>query len=103
MLNINYSSETITPETSFYDKYKGLLIINPNSLIQYEEIIRNDKNCRYPKLTLKILIHIFVETDNENKWNVNPGLIAEKLNAHYDTVTKCLKYLRSIRTKVAEK
>ena len=96
MLEIDYSTETIKPTTSFYDKYKGLLIINPGSLVRYAEIICTDENCRYPKLTLRILIHIFFEVGEANKWDVSPRQIATRLGANYDTVTKCLKYLRSI-------
>ena len=96
MLHIDYSSETITPVTSFYDKHKGLLIVNPTSLIKYTETICTDKKCRYPQLTLRILNHILAELDKENKWSACPRQISMKLGAHYDTVTKCLKYLRSI-------
>ena len=103
MLHINYLTETITPETSFYDKQKGLLIVNPESLIRYTEIICNDENCRYPKLTLRILNHIFAKTDNEKKLAINPRYISDMLGANYDTVTKCLKYLRSISVLPCEK
>ena len=96
MLHINYSTETITPETSFYDKPKGLLVVNPDSLVRYTEIICTDKNCRYPHLTLRILNHIFAELDKEKKWAVCPRYVSDSLGANYDTVTKCLKYLRSI-------
>lgn len=96
MLNIDYSNETITPVTSFYDRHKGTLIINREAFLRYEKIIVNDENCRYPNLTIRILIHIFLEIENQNKWNIRPRIIAERLNANYDTVSKCLKYLRSI-------
>ena len=97
MLNINYAEETITPVTSFYDKHKKLLIVNPNCLVGYAETICNDENCRYPKLTLRILFHILADIDTENKWEVSPRNVAKRLDSNYDTVTKCLKYLRSIK------
>ena len=97
MLNIDYSNETITPITSFYDKQSGLLIVNPVSLINYAEIICTDENSRYPQLNLRILIHDLGEIDKENKWAVCPRQISKQLGAHYDTVTKCLKFLRSIQ------
>ena len=96
MLNINYAEETITPVTSFYDKHKKILIVNPDSLVGYAEIICNDENCRYPKLTLRILIHILADIDRENKWEASPRHVSKILCVNYDTVTKCLKYLRSI-------
>jgi len=96
MLHINYSDETITPDTCFYDKQKGLLVVNPENLIKFTEIICTDKNCRYPQLTLRILNHIFAEIDKDNKWAISPRFVSTKLEANYDTVTKCLKYLRSI-------
>ena len=96
MLHINYSAETITPEISFYDKQKGLLIVNADSLVHYTEIICTDKNCRYPQLTLRILNHIFAEIDKDNKWAISPRYVANRLDVNYDTVTKCLKYLRII-------
>jgi hypothetical protein len=98
MLRIDYSNETITPEISFYDKFNRILIVNPDSLIKYEKIINNDSNCRYPNLTLRILIYIITEIDNENKWEVSPRQISKQIGANYDTVTKCLKYLRSIKS-----
>ena len=103
MLHINYSTESITPETSFYDKQKGLLIVNPDSLVRYTEIICTDENCRYPQLTLRILNHIFAEIDKENKWAISPRYVSDRLGANYDTVTKCLKYLRSINVLRIEK
>ena len=103
MQDINYSTETITTETSFYDKQKGLLVVNPDSLIRYTEIICTDENCRYPKLTLRILIHIIAELDKNKKWAVCPRYVSEILGANYDTVTKCLKYLRSINVLSIEK
>lgn len=96
MQNINYETETILPATSFYDRYRGLLIINPESLIRYTEIICTDENCRFPQLALRILNHVFSEIDKENKFTVNARRISKQFGVHYDTVTKCLKYLRSI-------
>ena len=96
MLNINYAEETISPVTSFYDKHKKLLIVNPDILKGYTETICTDESCRYPKLTLRILNHILADIDRENKWEASPRNVAKRLDSNYDTVTKCLKYLRSI-------
>ena len=96
MMRIDYTNETIMPALSFYNKFEGLLIVNPESLKRYENTIRTDENCRYPNLTLILLIHIMVNMDCQNQCNISARHLAKRIGANYDTVTKCLKYLRSI-------
>ena len=103
MQYINYETETIIPAISHYHNQKSLLLVNPESLVRYAELICTDENCRYPQLALRILIHIMAEIDNHNKWTVSARQIAKRFNVHYDTVTKCLKYLRSINVIRTEK
>lgn len=96
MYNINYSTETITPITRITEIDKKQILINSANLTRYTELICTDKKCRYPQLALRLLNHIIAEVDNNNIWLSSARQISERFNVHYDTVTKCLKYLRSI-------
>lgn len=96
MFKIDYSNDTITPKTSFYDKMNGILIVNPEVLRRYAETISTDENCRYPQLTLRLFVYLLTEIDKKNKLSISARQIAKEFGVHYDTVTKCLKYLRSI-------
>jgi len=68
--------------------------INQHVLKEFTEKICTDKNCRYPLLTLRILLHAISEMDSDSKVSICARKLAGKLNVNYDTVTKCIKYLR---------
>ncbi len=51
---------------------------------------------RYPLLALRIFIHIICGIDSGGEVHISARQMAKKLDAHYDTVTKCLKHLREI-------
>lgn len=93
---INYSTQVILPATDFHEHQKNVLLVNPQSLVRYTEQICNDDNCKYPQLTLRILNHVFAEMDTRNRWNVSARQLSKRFDVHYDTITKALKYLRSI-------
>lgn len=61
------------------------------------------KNARYPFLTLRIFNHVIAGIDTEGKAHICARQLAKKLDANYDTVTKCLKYLREIGVMGVEK
>ncbi len=67
-----------------------------------EKICQNDE-CRYPLLALRILIHIITGIDGNGRIYISARHLAKSLNVHYDTVTKCLKYLREINVLRIEK
>ncbi len=54
------------------------------------------QQCRYPLLTLRLLLHIICGIDANGQVHISARQLSKKLDAHYNTVTKCLKYLREI-------
>jgi len=60
-----------------------------------EKISRNE-DCRYPLLAIRILVHVITNIDGTGKVHMSARHLARSLGVHYDTVTKCLKYLREI-------
>ncbi len=60
-----------------------------------EKISRNDQ-CRYPLLAIRILVHVITSIDGNGKTYISARQLSKSLDVHYDTVTKCLKYLREI-------
>ncbi|WP_147425710.1 hypothetical protein [Mucilaginibacter gracilis] len=58
--------------------------------------ICDTKECRYPLLSLRLLIHIMTSMDNDGRTHISARHLSKALDVHYDTVTKCLKYLRQI-------
>ena len=93
---IDYSNETILPAKNYFEREKNFVLVNPEKLIRFTEKICTDENCRYPQLALRIMNHILAEMDYDNKWKISARQISKRFGVHYDTVTKCLKYLRSI-------
>ncbi|WP_157544001.1 hypothetical protein [Mucilaginibacter paludis] len=75
---------------------KGVLVIERINLVSITEKICCDEKCRYPQLALRILIHVMAGMDTEGKIYISARRLAHVLGAHYDTVTKCIKYLREI-------
>jgi NADH/NAD ratio-sensing transcriptional regulator Rex len=49
-----------------------------------------------PLLALRLLIHIIAGIDADGKIHICARQLSKKLDVNYDTVTKCLKYLREI-------
>jgi len=82
------SSEDWTPENVIEIEKKSLHYI-------VEKICRN-KECRYPLLAVRILIHVITSIDGSGKVYISARQLSKSLDVHYDTVTKCLKFLREI-------
>lgn len=70
--------------------------IEQKSLFVLAEKICNDEKCRYPQLALRILMHVIAGIDAEGRVQINARLLSKEIKVNYDTVTKCLKYLREI-------
>lgn len=51
---------------------------------------------RYPLLSLRLLIHVITGIDENGRIDISARHLSKKMGVHYDTVTKCLKYLRDI-------
>ena len=60
-----------------------------------DKICRNDQ-CRYPLLAIRVLIYVITEIDTTGKVYISARQLSKSLDVNYDTVTKCLKYLREI-------
>lgn len=50
--------------------------------------------CRYPLLALRLLIYVICKIDADGKICLNARRLAKTFDVHYDTLTKCIKYLR---------
>jgi hypothetical protein len=84
----NYDEKNGTRENS--------LEIERKTLFYFSEKICRDKKCRYPQLAMRILIHVMAGVDNDGKIYICARRLSQAMDAHYDTVTKCVKYLREI-------
>jgi hypothetical protein len=54
------------------------------------------KQCRYPLLALRLLIHVLTGIDANGRIDISARQLSKAMDVHYDTVTKCLKFLREI-------
>lgn len=70
--------------------------IEQNSLQAVVEHITDNDRCRYPLLSLRLLLHTISKIDTNGRVYISARQLAKSLDVHYDTVTKCLKYLREI-------
>ena len=60
-----------------------------------EKISRNGQ-CRFPLLAIRILIYAITSIDSAGRFYISARQLSKSLDVNYDTVTKCLKYLREI-------
>lgn len=60
-----------------------------------EHICRSGE-CRYPLLAIRLLIHTLTGINSDGYVHISARQLAKLLDVNYDTVTKCLKYLRSL-------
>jgi DNA-binding transcriptional regulator YhcF (GntR family) len=58
---------------------------------------------RHPYLTLRILVHIICGIEADGYIHISARHLSKKLGVHYDTATKCIKYLREKGILRAEK
>jgi hypothetical protein len=72
------------------------LEIERRNLFYFSEKICSDKKCRYPQLALRILIHVIASVGTDGKIYICARRLSQAMDVHYDTVTKCIKYLREI-------
>jgi len=70
--------------------------VNKGFLREIVDKICSNEGCRYPLLALRILIHVITSIDDANRVYISARHLSKTLDVNYDTVTKCLKYLRSI-------
>ncbi len=70
--------------------------VDHHKLFYLTERISHDQRCRYPQLTLRILINAIAGMDTDGKIYICARQLSKIMDVHYDTVTKCIKYLREI-------
>lgn len=70
--------------------------VEQESLRMVVEHITDNSQCRYPLLALRVLLHTITKIDTSGRVYISARQLAKSLDVHYDTVTKCLKYLREI-------
>lgn len=83
------------PEGSQWSS-ENIIEIEQKNLQHAVEKICTRKECRYPLLALRLLFHVITGIDATGKINISARQLSKSMNAHYDTITKCLKYLREI-------
>jgi hypothetical protein len=75
---------------------ENIVEIEPMTLRSIAEKICKNDRCRYPLLALRLLIHVITGIDGSGKIYISARQLSKSLDVHYDTVTKCLKFLREI-------
>ncbi|MBN8669503.1 MAG: MarR family transcriptional regulator [Chitinophagales bacterium] len=69
-----------------------IIEVDQHALRIASEIICTE--CRYPLLALRIFIHVLCGINEYGHISISARHLAKKLDVNYDTVTKCLKFLR---------
>jgi len=75
---------------------ENIIQVNQQYILLISEKISNDENCKFRQAVLRIFNHILASIDNEGKVSINARQLSRNLGVHYDTITKCIKYLRAI-------
>ncbi len=75
---------------------ESIIEVERHQLLQVTETICTDHACRYPQLALRILIHVITGIDSEGNVFISAKQLASRLGVNYNTVSKCLRYLRRI-------
>lgn len=70
--------------------------VNQENLLIFNEKIITDEKCRFRQAVLIIFNHLLANMDNESKVEINARQLSKRLGIHYDTATKCIKYLKDI-------
>jgi hypothetical protein len=80
---------------------ENIIEIEKKNFLSAIERICNE--CRYPLLTLRIFLHMVCGIDEAGEIHISARHMAKLLKANYDTVTKCLKFLREIEVLAIKK
>ncbi|MGY3213961.1 hypothetical protein [Mucilaginibacter sp. HD30] len=75
---------------------ENIIEVDKNILREIVDKICGKDGCRYPLLALRILIHVITSIDQAGRVYISARQLSKSLDVNYDTVTKCMKYLRSI-------
>jgi hypothetical protein len=74
---------------------ENIIQIDRQYLLSITEKISVDTKCQYRQATLRIFNHLLASAD-EGRVVISARQLSKKLGIHYDTVTKCIKYLKGI-------
>ena len=69
-----------------------IIEVDQNALCIATDLICTE--CRYPLLALRVFIHVLCGINENGQIQISARHLAKKLDVNYDTVTKCLKFLR---------
>jgi hypothetical protein len=97
------SGECFGPENITQANSDNVVLLHQRDLLLISEKICNDKNCKFRHVTIRILNYLLANMDTDGKVSFSARQLSKRLGVHYDTVTKCLKYLRSIDLIKSEK
>lgn len=75
---------------------KHTVELDAKALLSLTEKICQPGECRYPLLALRIIIHVIGGIDTNGQISLSARHLAKTMNVHYDTVCKCLKFLKKI-------
>jgi hypothetical protein len=70
--------------------------IDQAGLLLVANKISTDKSCRYKQLALRLLIYVIGKSNGEGSIAISARRLSKEMDVHYNTITKCLKYLRQI-------
>lgn len=87
---LNTSNDSLRP-----DRNRAHIVeVDQKHLLAITEKICQNGNCRYPLIALRLMIYCIANMDSNGRIPISARHLAKSMNVHYDTVTKCLKYLR---------
>jgi len=71
--------------------------VNQENILLISEKISTDENLKFHQAALRIFNFLIASVDNDCKVVISARHLSKKLGISYDTVTKCLKYLKMIK------
>ena len=99
----SYFDENFGSNSFHHWQPESIIQVNQQYILLISEQISNDKNCKFRQAALRIFTHLLASIDNEGKVSINARQLSKNLGVHYDTTTKCIKYLKVIDVIKTEK
>jgi Fic family protein len=95
-MNYEHTGEDLNPAILHQWQPETLIRFNQENISFISEKICNDKNCKFRQVTLRIFNHLLSHVNNECRVSINAKQLSKIFGVHYDTITKSIKYLKSI-------
>jgi len=102
-MEYQHLGENFGSNSSHHWQPENIIQVNQQYILLISEQISNDKNCKFRQAALRIFTHLLASIDNEGKVSINARQLSKNLGVHYDTTTKCIKYLKVIDVIKTEK